>query len=1575
MNYMKKLFTLLVMLIIGIGSTWATTITLNGSTGTGGVVASGFGFTLPDEAKDGTVYSLSSFTVGLRGTYTYAYYMAICTEKKATGAAVSYPESKVIAVSNNVPTANTSGRFTYNFSKPVKLVKGVTYYVQFLTANTPTDGNYQTIQQGVYVETGSDGAYPPSIYSGNGTYTKFIPNFTTTLTEISSSESEYWSSLNSNSIDHAAVQRIKVVTPSTNSYYRLSAFSLYLCNTSIASSEHNNYMLISKKSDASGTISTDDIVGISKNHPSASGNNVEERFFFDDICLDGNTAYYLYFTASNTPTDGVYTLCKEKIKQSSTTTNPSVWWNNTLQNWEPRYYSTLDVLKKVTFSQPVAVNGGDAVSAIYLATDGSDHCTLPANYKYTIGGVEKNGLQAETAIAADDNSDISVTVSSPVLVNDQKYRILQAWTSNRYYLYSNTSDGTNGNRLWKNAASATTLLTNANYIWQAKSSDSNWKLYNPASGRYISKPESTSADGTAVNGLSATSSDDAEPMSLVSAESCSYPPSDYSSRSYFALKATTLTTYLNSYSTGNNYVGWHNAVHAGYYFRFIPVKTVTFVDGDSNPIAIAVNGGAAVSKIYVATDGTDVLELSNQYKYKINGGDPLSYSTASTEISSAGTADITVTVVGPTDEQTTAYNTVLGWKSKVFVSEGLVKDAANYSGNAISDDGTGLPALLDNNTSTYCHTSYNGRGTDPGADHYIQAFIEDGVSDFYLYTYKRNVNNRPTQIDITASNDGSEWTTITSLTSGLTDKDDFLSDKISLGDTYKYIRFTVPTTNTGNKFGDHVFFTYSEFWLLPSNTHTDAAFSTLKSLVSAVELSSEKIEEINDIDLEIRTAIIAPWKEAFIASAGESSNFGKVGWPSATAYSTFCDAINALTVDDDYESDAETAMTTLWSTVTYPATGYYYLHNKGTGRYAFSDETVSTNQDYLNDESRTSKYIWKVTLDGANVKVYSLTGHGITLNNQGGEQTGNLALETPDANSYKDARGALFMGCIQDPNQNSFTKNGGTYVSATNPMKLTHYDGDRNNNKAYWIFEPVDASAYDVYTVSFVNAPGNNYVSYSGSETTGNKKVYDGGCYFMTKDATISASDFTGESVTNYSSVVSIEANNITITYTVSNWEAFINDYIETNDVWTKLANAGKPGYPENTPQNTLDLTMCKTIITGGTYNKTIYNTLQTAYDTYKSKEVITTVPAGKFYRFKAAKSGKFLKGEDSGTASTEANGYHLLNTVGEEGAKSIFYFKANAESNPSLLGYSSGRYVRYTSHLAPVGADGVSTFEFELPNTYFGALSVKANATSGNWGRYLYSHTGSQDYANQQESKAAETDWYLEEVTSLPVTFNSAALGYATFNSPVPLQVPSNTTAYICKVGEKEVDDKTVNTLTFYQITNITTKGNAGNDVPTIPANTPVLLYNSAVASSNVTVNFPITSLEYDMDPTYIEGSFGTLAAESFDDVKDVWTDSEDNEWDIYSLRVNSTQSKVGFYKKTRGTTLAGFKAWLKTQPTDGARNFVISFDGEGDPTGIVEALGLQNDNVEIYDLNGRKLSSYKKGINIVNGKKVMIQ
>ena len=76
----------------------------------------------------------------------------------------------------------------------------------------------------------------------------------------------------------------------------------------------------------------------------------------------------------------------------------------------------------------------------------------------------------------------------------------------------------------------------------------------------------------------------------------------------------------------------------------------------------------------------------------------------------------------------------------------------------------------------------------------------------------------------------------------------------------------------------------------------------------------------------------------------------------------------------------------------------------------------------------------------------------------------------------------------------------------------------------------------------------------------------------------------------------------------------------------------------------------------------------------------------------------------------------------------------------------------------------------------------------------------------------------------------------------------------------------------------------------------------------------------------------------------------------------------KVGFYKAT-GTIPAG-KAYY--QSTSNVKAFY--FDGEDDPTGIntVNGEGFM-DNGPVYNLAGQRLNQAQKGINIVNGKKVL--
>jgi len=216
------------------------------------------------------------------------------------------------------------------------------------------------------------------------------------------------------------------------------------------------------------------------------------------------------------------------------------------------------------------------------------------------------------------------------------------------------------------------------------------------------------------------------------------------------------------------------------------------------------------------------------------------------------------------DNRPEAFAKVKTWAYKLQQVEGLVNDKSQWSSNAgliNGEDGQGFPALYDGNGTTYFHTAWNGSGVaDPGEDHYIQAELPDAVDKFYIYFYKRggnNNNNRPTKIDISAGNDATSLTAITSITEGLPTAAsvvDYTSGLIDLGATYNNIRFTVPETNSGNKYGDHVFFSFGEFYILPSNEVTDAA-APFMAVADYTDLEDTDIETINAIDEQIAALV------------------------------------------------------------------------------------------------------------------------------------------------------------------------------------------------------------------------------------------------------------------------------------------------------------------------------------------------------------------------------------------------------------------------------------------------------------------------------------------------------------------------------------------------------------------------------------------------------------------------------------------------------------------------------------------------------------------------------------------------
>lgn len=332
----------------------------------------------------------------------------------------------------------------------------------------------------------------------------------------------------------------------------------------------------------------------------------------------------------------------------------------------------------------------------------------------------------------------------------------------------------------------------------------------------------------------------------------------------------------------------------------------------------------------------------------------------------------------------------------------------------------------------------------------------------------------------------------------------------------------------------------------------------------------------------------------------------------------------------------------------------------------------------------------------------------------------------------------------------------------------------------------------------------------------------------------------------------------------------------------------------------------------------------------------INEVPTEKFYRFR----------NGDNYMCNVANGNVRTVTDDDSDASTIFYL----DENSYLIAYADGYGFNY-GYCKAVSPGIFNSFDFSESST-LGKYLIHANAGTGDAkysDRYI---TVDGESLAQGQGK-----WRISEVTDIPVTFKAAGLGYATFCSPVDVKIPAGVSAYVSKINWE------TNKISLFSIENTT---DDDGDV-VIPANTAVMLYKDGL-EIDTDVDFEISS-NYSGEEITGNGFYGTTAAEAMTDGNT-----------YYSLRAwkadgADTPSKVGFTAKTSGETLAGFKGWICHEEEESARNFTIVFGGDSNPTGIVEALGLEDANVEIYDLNGRKLSEYKKGINIVNGKKVMVK
>ena len=180
---------------------------------------------------------------------------------------------------------------------------------------------------------------------------------------------------------------------------------------------------------------------------------------------------------------------------------------------------------------------------------------------------------------------------------------------------------------------------------------------------------------------------------------------------------------------------------------------------------------------------------------------------------------------------------------------GLVKDASKYSSNAPETDPnekSSCANLLDNTYSTYFHSAWS-YGVD--GSHYLQAEVSEEVKDFCFYFKKRHStnNNRPTEIEILGSADGTEFTKITTINSGLPTNEneiDYFSPEIKATENVKYLRFVVKNTNTPGSVEakGNPFFHFSEFYIFPAVSDVFSLFESYYSF-GAISITDNGIVE------------------------------------------------------------------------------------------------------------------------------------------------------------------------------------------------------------------------------------------------------------------------------------------------------------------------------------------------------------------------------------------------------------------------------------------------------------------------------------------------------------------------------------------------------------------------------------------------------------------------------------------------------------------------------------------------------------------------------------------------------------
>lgn len=327
--------------------------------------------------------------------------------------------------------------------------------------------------------------------------------------------------------------------------------------------------------------------------------------------------------------------------------------------------------------------------------------------------------------------------------------------------------------------------------------------------------------------------------------------------------------------------------------------------------------------------------------------------------------------------------------------------------------------------------------------------------------------------------------------------------------------------------------------------------------------------------------------------------------------------------------------------------------------------------------------------------------------------------------------------------------------------------------------------------------------------------------------------------------------------------------------------------------------------------------------------------PASGYYRIKNYSTGDYVGKTGSNPtiefANTKAASVLYLTRSGEEGSYTYTINMQGANFWMTDKNQATGNY------RLDIVAPGRFTMNDFSSNTVFG---------------YLYA-SGTTLGQDAQQGNASY--WTLEDATSFTGTLTNAKDNTGSEHSYATLCVPFAISGLTGASAYAPTEDGSYLTLGDALSTPIT-KG------------TPVILVGATDAgtyTANIKADVAPAS-----SPATTNALTGVFAGASIDCTDDTGTN--------YVLGFDSSNdNRIGFYHVDNAAfPLSANRAYLYVDKSGGSvKGFAINFDGLVDGINTVQGSGFTVQDSAIYNLAGQRMSKLQKGVNIVNGKKILVK